>query len=624
MPARKVYGKSRSTYDPLAVFDSPQRRSPEVIEDLRINRPSITSNEPGRPARVQSNQRHRPVLGEIPVNGVISSYAACESNAKPAPGCGIRTIIEDSDDDDDEVDVIPAEAGSTVGGIACVLAPGQEERPDDVDVSLAKGTTESSHSPIEPCSAARFHSEHATSLHDESGQTPGIGPCHTADTRRTEQESDLYSLHCSELLETSAHGITSFSSWSEQLSSHFQITKIAEASFSEVYRLHLKAELSDFSVHDESVFKVIPLRPPEITLPMDKRKRQAAMKRQANMSHPSAVSNEVKLLHRMSNIPGFTNFRDVRVVQGRPPKTFVEAFKDFNVQQKARMKDVSLLPDPAKKTSYANEQLWAIIEMQDAGYDLEQYIESGQCTSIWKIWDIFWQVTVTLAKGEEGAEFEHRDLHLGNICVREKSEELLDWDPKRKLNFENLETTVIDYTISRARLSDDSVAYHDLAADNSLFEADGTVEYQYDIYRYMRGAVMMEDPYAEADGSREALPSKNRSWQQYHPVTNLIWQHFALFKLLEQVSWPSATKAPPRRQKEEHAKWKRANDLEHILRRVRQLLDPARLCRDELRSASDLIALALRECWLDYENIVDTSQLGSTSLADDLSALRLG
>jgi len=621
MPPRKVYGKSRSIYDPLAVFDSPQRRSPGVKEDLRDSRPTNISDQAGQLGKLQSNRRNRQVLGEIGVNELKPLCPAPELGAKPAPGPRVRRVIEDSDD---EVGASLVESVTATNEITCTLGAVKEQQLEVVNVSLESPSTAAPHAPLEPRWVVDPHSERRLSSDNGRGDALQTNQRHTIEALRSQQESDLYTEHCSELLAASAHGIELFSSWAEQLSNHFSITKIAEASFSEVYRLHLKANLSDFSVHDESVFKVIPLRPPEITLPTDKRKRQAAMKRQANMSHPSAVSNEVKLLHRMSNIPGFTNFRDVRVVQGRPPRMFVEAFKSFNTEQKARKKDVSLLPDPTKRTSYAEEQLWAVIEMQDAGSDLEQYIETGQCTSIWKIWDIFWQVTITLAKGEEGAEFEHRDLHLGNICIRENSSELPDWDQKRKLNFENLETNVIDYTISRARLADDSVAYHDLAADHSLFEADGTVEYQYDIYRYMRGAVLMEDPYAEADGSSEALPSKNRSWQQYHPVTNLIWQHFVLFKLLEQVSWPSATKAPPRKQKEEHAKWKRANDLEHILRRVQQLLDPARLCRDELRSASDLIALALRECWLDYENIIDTSELDSTSLADDLTALRLG
>lgn len=246
--------------------------------------------------------------------------------------------------------------------------------------------------------------------------------------------------------------------------------------------------------------------------------------------------------------------------------------------------------------------------MQDAGTDLERLVENAQCTSIWFVWDVFWQVVLSLAKGEEGAEFEHRDLHLGNICVRQPPDPASILDTKRKLNFTNLETTIIDYTISRAMMPDGTIAYRDLAKDTGLFEGDSTEEYQYDIYRYMRGALLLDDPYADfSQGQRHS----ERSWQQYHSITTMIWLHFILYQLLEQIDWPSATKAPQRSQKPKHAEWKRANDLEHILLRVQELLDPGALCENDLRSASDLVGLALRECWLSEEDVIGEGSDGS-------------
>jgi serine/threonine-protein kinase haspin len=431
---------------------------------------------------------------------------------------------------------------------------------------------------------------------------------------------DVYSEHCSSLVELSHHPMTDFLEWATQLSSHFSITKIAEASFGEVYRLKLLEDLPGFSANDESVFKVIALKPPtSTTMSLDKRKRDAAAKKAESMSNPNDVANEVRLLQRMSVIPGFTNFRDVRVVKGRPPTVFAKAFKAFNTAQKTRKKELSHFPDPAKKSSYAEDQLWAVIEMQDAGTDLECLVERGDCTTIWFAWDVFWQVVLSLAKGEEGAEFEHRDLHLGNICVRQPPESVVkNVDTKRKLNFTGLETTIIDYTISRAVMSNSSIAYQDLARDNGLFEGDSTEEYQYDIYRYMRGAVVAGDPYAEPPFPS---PDRTTSWQQYHPFTNLIWLHFILYKLLEEITWPSAQKAPPRKQKEAHARWKRANDLEHVLLRVQELLDPAAVCRSngEIEgpvSASCLVELALTEGWLDVEDVVGAIDEGGDDEED--------
>ena len=115
----------------------------------------------------------------------------------------------------------------------------------------------------------------------------------------------------------------------------------------------------------------------------------------------------------MTEIPGFTNLREVRVLQGQPTSSFVTAWRDWN---KARpKKDKSIFPDPSRKSNYSEDQLWAVVEMDHAGLDLEH--PSVKIDTLWSLWDVFWGVAIALAKGEEDVSFEHRDLHLGNICV---------------------------------------------------------------------------------------------------------------------------------------------------------------------------------------------------------------
>jgi serine/threonine-protein kinase haspin len=75
-------------------------------------------------------------------------------------------------------------------------------------------------------------------------------------------------------------------------------------------------------------------------------------------------------------------------VQGRPSASFAFAWKDWNKTRSGDKK--SQFPDPSKKTSYQNTQLWAVIEMQDAGTDVEKMMENGGLNSIWEIWDVFW------------------------------------------------------------------------------------------------------------------------------------------------------------------------------------------------------------------------------------------
>lgn len=609
MPRQQVcYGKKRVTavYD-LTALSSPLQPTPRPLQADDYESPTALAT--GRPGNSPKKLgRLRGVLGEKHANTV--ALPIIEKRKKPRR----REEDEPVDENRDKDEAVQ----NFEAGIEAATAPVAAENEPQHEFAAAVLHTE--------CTKAG----HGEDLDDERVADIGVAiqPESVTGDRYTEEANVVpdeatsersllpssppqinpHNLHCFELLQLSLHGLVAFDEWSEQLSTHFTVTKIAEASFGEVYRLSLLQDLSTFSSSDESVFKIIALTPPPSELPIDKRKCAAALKQANGMSKPSDVANEVRLLQRMSSIPGFTNFRDVRILQGRPSQPFISAFKAFNSEQKRRKKDTSIFPDPAKKTSYRDEQLWAVIEMQDAGSDLERFVETGQCHSIWSVWDIFWQVVLSLAKGEEGAEFEHRDLHLGNICVRmptlASALGLQEIDVKRKLNFTGVETTIIDYTISRAIMPDSSIAFHDLAKDSSLFQGDSTEEYQYDIYRFMRSAVYHNEPLVIFDQTS----AMSASWEDYHPITNLVWLHFLLHTLLEQLDWPSASRAPPRKQKDAYARWKRSNDLEHELLRVQKLLDPETgLCRNAMRCASDLVGLALTEAWLGEEDVVGES-----------------
>ncbi|KAI6806704.1 hypothetical protein KC332_g3285 [Hortaea werneckii] len=652
--AQQVYGKrSRANHDPFAIFASPQRpqygKKQDEIDVLVDQVGELQLYQKAREGRWPVAERM--ALGERSPNaGLAKREARGEKKCKrPAR----RKVLEEDGGNQEQPELgnneNTVEEVKVAEDCATVVSNRNTGRPEPQTKAPKKVD-----GPQDPCEAEELalQQEEQTTETAHTPETPlepeveALPPSLPAS--RYSDHTDAFTHHTRELLNLSAHGLASFTSWSQQISAHFDLTKIAEASFGEVYRLSLLSQLPGFSRADESVFKVIALTPPEETLPKGKKDRKAALKKAEAMSKPEDVASEVKLLQRMSSIPGFTNFRDVRILQGRPGEPFVEAFKAFNQAQKAKKKDLSIFPDPGKKVSYSEDQLWAVIEMQDAGTDLEKLIENGECTAIWNVWDIFWQVVLTLAKGEEGAEFEHRDLHLGNICVRPAPGAASSPDPalaeisgkaqidtKTKLGFTDLETTIIDYTISRCLLrsetddNDEGVAYHDLSQDPSVFEGDSTEEYQYDIYRYMRGAALYSDPYWEPpyaepnhnDPNTSQPSNQPTSWRFYTPITNLIWLHFILYKLLEQLDWPSATKAPPRKRKPaDYAAWKRANDLEHKLLRTQELLDPDVICQGDLTSCTDLVALALGEGWLDEADIVGVGAGGGVE--DDEVLLR--
>jgi serine/threonine-protein kinase haspin len=406
---------------------------------------------------------------------------------------------------------------------------------------------------------------------------------------------------------------TSFSSWSATLEPYFNIVKIAEASYGEVYRLCLKHTHPKFTTSDESVLKILPLKPP----PTSTRKKTAAqLNRELQMSEVQNVASEVQLLQRMSPIPGFTNFRGVLVLHGRPSKVFADAWKTFNKAQPKGEK--SVFPDPSKKSSYREDQLWAVIEMQDAGSDLEHV----RLDTVWEVWDVFWGVALALGKGEEEARFEHRDLHLGNICVRssrknEKVEEMTVRNIKRKkMGFTGLETTIIDYTLSRAEIgSEEQVAYLDLEQQEDLFEQDASQEYQYEIYRRMRSAVYHGKPTEQYEHLEHTSNASRSAWKDFHPLTSLVWLHFVLHKLLEgPIRWPSKDMEATLgvlHDTEDHSEAQRlAENLEMALTQLEKLLDLGNMPIEGLGSVRDLIAIAVEEGWLEESDVVGSIENG--------------
>lgn len=425
---------------------------------------------------------------------------------------------------------------------------------------------------------------------------------------------DIYAAYVSPLLELGEEKrIQSFNDWAQKLDEHVLVEKIAEASFSEVYRLTVTDEISDFA--NESVLKVVGLKmPPAAPLPSecvnaDRPRRKGdnkahleaeRRKRQEDDGWKSAVDDvygEVRLLQNLNHIPGFTIFRDITILQGRPSASFARAWKEWNKARPRGKK--SHYPDPSKKASYEETQLWAVIEMQDAGTDCGKIIEAGGLKTIWEVWDIFWGTCLSVAKAEETCRFEHRDMHMDNICVRSARPDADLTKPcirnplKRKLGFSGLETTVIDYTLSRADIISSNrpavaaaipstplnkaqrkieVAYLGLDKDQALFEGDAEEEYQYEIYRYMWGIVHHNDPLnldpvdqdepeipetpeygpetprrspRKHDSSRQDFMTLGGSnsvkqrdpdpWRAFHPKTNLAWAHFILYSLLQNL-----------------------------------------------------------------------------------------
>ncbi|KAJ1825079.1 hypothetical protein LPJ60_000224 [Coemansia sp. RSA 2675] len=183
---------------------------------------------------------------------------------------------------------------------------------------------------------------------------------------------------------------------------------------------------------------------------------------------------------------------------------------------------------------YPPNQLFAVFVLEMGGETLE-----NAAVSTWKeARSIIRQLALSMALAERHNQFEHRDLHWGNIMVTRSNRNLtfLYQLPPTGARVKSalmsipsykVRCTIIDYTLSRLHIDNDASdvaankpANYDSAKnvfyvalkDEALFQGQGDI--QYDVYRQMRQC------------------SKN-DWEGFYPHTNVMWLTYTLLKILE-------------------------------------------------------------------------------------------
>ena len=158
------------------------------------------------------------------------------------------------------------------------------------------------------------------------------------------------------------------------------------------------------------------------------------------------------------------------VVKGAYPEQLLAAWDAFK-EEKTSEND--------RPSKFSGNQTFCIIQLSHHGQDLEAHEVSTWSEAA----HIFWSVVRTLARGENECEFEHRDLHWGNILVDKSDEDemlerLLDnlnlEDGEKELldgGWGGVKVTIIDYTLSRAKVNDliGPIAHYGFE-DETLFE----------------------------------------------------------------------------------------------------------------------------------------------------------
>ena len=365
------------------------------------------------------------------------------------------------------------------------------------------------------------------------------------------------------------------------------LTKIAEGSYGSVFRLSDKERRQEATIG-----KLMPLKP----------KAGKGSRTAGNSTLVADAATEVRLLELMSHVAGFVEFRSAEVLVGALPEGLKKEYRVYDRDRRKRSNSADGGGGDGGGDGEASgcqmlfpeTQAWVFIEMGDAGTELEDALLCSAADSqeknnnklvrmnalgdavlgLQKVRDIFWGVAETLASGEEAQEFEHRDLHFSNICVKEKAQKT-DCGYELAPAHTNWEVTLIDYTLSRATLLDGSVVCNRMA-EGWLFEGENDL--QFDVYRWMRDAMPGDDC-----SKKMKQKKKNKNWERYCPRTNVFWLYHLLEKLLRQTPRPGQG-------------WRsEERELWECLELLRRNLDPNGKPRSKLCSAADVLDYARRQ-----------------------------
>ncbi|KAI8497802.1 Serine/threonine-protein kinase haspin [Branchiostoma belcheri] len=218
---------------------------------------------------------------------------------------------------------------------------------------------------------------------------------------------------------------------------------------------------------------------------------------------------------------GFIHLHRVCLVQGAWPDHLLAMWDRWH-QQKAGG------PENDKPDMFRDSQLFVVLESEDGGCDLEHFQDGTQdaeaprlknsvhaysADSLRQAKAVLHQITIALAVAEAALQFEHRDLHWGNVLVRKGGEQSSTHHLAGEevcVDTRGLDVSIIDFTLSRIH-KDGQPLYCDLSANPTLFEGKG--DYQFDIYREMK------KEYRD-------------NWKRHHPYTNVLWLHYLADKLL--------------------------------------------------------------------------------------------
>ncbi|KAF9263705.1 hypothetical protein L218DRAFT_822201, partial [Marasmius fiardii PR-910] len=280
--------------------------------------------------------------------------------------------------------------------------------------------------------------------------------------------------------------------------------KVGEASYSEVFGI------------GDVVLKVIPIRDETVD------PSTAASENDGPFpSDAKDVLKEIIVTRAMGEVDAsFVKLLRTYVVRGRYPQALLQLWDKYLEQNGSE----SVRPD-----TFGVSQAYVIIALPDGGPDLEAFKFINASRTGWRqASSIFWQVTKALAHGEQLVSFEHRDLHWGQILIKSTPpaakmpiQERVNQVAKARTprahmddSAHGIRVTVIDLGLARMDAGDGTGGeiVHWTPLDDEVFMGQG--DYQFDVYRLMK-------------------EQHRNHWEAFNPLTNVMWLHYLLVKLLQ-------------------------------------------------------------------------------------------
>ncbi|OUC49874.1 hypothetical protein D917_04985, partial [Trichinella nativa] len=275
--------------------------------------------------------------------------------------------------------------------------------------------------------------------------------------------------------------------WDEALPSKIAqpVEKIGEGTFADVYSMLIDGQIT--------ALKVVPVEGDTI---FNGEPQKTFLSILPEIIIASEVSTLSEKNYYNSMTPNLLKLLKLFLVQGSYPDILFEAWNRYSISP-------GTLND--RPDIFEDDQLFILFVFQQGGVDLENY----DLMNINQAQSIIDQIILTLGIFEKELEFEHRDLHIGNILISPWAHETIDYVIDNKpvsLQSAGIIVHIIDFTLSRIKKGGNMI-FLDLSTDEELF--NGVDDYQYDIYRAMRDLTQ-------------------HRWNQFWPKTNVLWLDYLM------------------------------------------------------------------------------------------------